>query len=289
MTTPINGQTTLVGILGWPVGHSLSPLIHNAEFERFHLNWAYVPLPVDPNRLSIALPGLVAAGFAGFNVTIPHKQAVVPLMDELSVQARQIGAVNTIKIHDGRLVGLNTDADGWAQDCEKLLPLRGISLAISGAGGAARAVAVAAAHAGVRSILIINRTLKAAQDLAASLQQLFPDLQVAATPRDEHGPGQQLIAQCQLLVNTTPLGMGAPSETFAVPPSWMRSDLAVYDTVYTPAKTATLQYAQALGAPTRGGLGMLAGQAALAFEIWTGILPDKERMYHLLEKKLGLC
>lgn len=284
----INGHTHLVGILGWPVGHSLSPAMHNAEFARLGLNWAYVPLGVHPDHLSQAVRGLASAGFHGFNVTIPHKQTVLPLMDDLTVQARQIGAVNTVRIKDGRLLGLNTDADGWAQDCEKLISLRGIRMAIAGAGGAARAVAVAAAHAGVASVAIINRTLSSAQDLAEILRNYFPQLEVAASSREESGQGRDLVGEAQLIVNTTPIGMGAPDDSLAVPASWLRSDLAVYDTVYTPAMTATLRMAQALNAPYRGGLGMLAGQGALAFETWTGIQPDVRLMEQTLRQRLGL-
>jgi shikimate dehydrogenase len=284
----INGHTRLTGILGWPVGHSLSPAMHNAEFARLNLNWVYVPLGVEPNHLATAVRGLAAAGFAGFNVTIPHKQAVLPLMDDLTVQARQIGAVNTVRIMQDRLLGMNTDADGWAQDCSQLIALKGIRVAIAGAGGAARAVAVAAAHAGVSSVAIINRTLSSAEHLAKLLQEQFPGLEVLAGPREEDGPGRDMVAAADLLVNTTPLGMGAPDDSLAVPASWLRRDLAVYDTVYTPAMTATLRVAAALGAPYRGGLGMLARQGALSFEAWTGIQPSVEAMENTLRQKLGL-
>jgi shikimate dehydrogenase len=210
-------------------------------------------------------------------------------MDDLTVQARQIGAVNTVRIHDGRLLGMNTDADGWLEDCEQLIRLRGIRVAIAGAGGAARAIAVAAAHGGVESIAIINRTLASAEELAGALRGHFPDLDIHAAPRHEDGKGRELVAQAHLLVNTTPLGMGAPDDSLAVPAAWLRPDLAVYDTVYTPAMTATLRMADALGAPHRGGLGMLARQGALAFEAWTGIQPKVELMEQALRTKLGLA
>jgi shikimate dehydrogenase len=242
---------------------------------------------VETAHLGLALRGLVACGFQGFNVTIPHKQNIIPHLDELSTGARQIGAVNTIRVKDGKLVGLNTDTDGWAEDCQRMFALRGAHIAIAGAGGAARAVAVAAAHAGVKSIAIINRTVSAAEQLAATLQEHFPDIRVVPAPRDQDGPGRDLVAGCGLLVNTTPIGMGAPDDSLAVPATWLRGDLAVYDTVYTPATTATLKMAQALGAPHRNGLGMLARQGALAFEAWTAIQPDVTRMEATLRLKLG--
>jgi shikimate dehydrogenase len=161
-------------------------------------------------------------------------------------------------------------------------------MAIAGAGGAARAVAVAAAHAGAKSIAIINRTYSSAENLAQILQDQFPSLKVVPASREEDGAGRDLVAGCHLLVNTTPIGMGAPNDSLAVPASWLRPALAVYDTVYTPAMTATLQLAAALGAPYRNGLGMLARQGALAFEAWTGILPDVQHMEETLARRLGI-
>ena len=138
----ITGKTRVLAILGWPVEHTLSPAMQNAEFERLALDYVYVPAAVAPEHLADCVKGLKAAGIAGFNVTIPHKQAVMPLLDEISDDAAQVGAVNTVKIEDGRLRGFNTDIDGWVRDIQEEILLERSSVCIVGSGGAARAIAV---------------------------------------------------------------------------------------------------------------------------------------------------
>jgi shikimate dehydrogenase len=279
----IDGKTNLTGLLGWPVEHSLSPALHNAAFAALGLNWVYLPLRVLPEHLPEALPGLARSGFKGLNITIPHKQAVLPLLDEISPTARALGAVNTISIQsnengDIQLRGDNTDVEGF------LYPLqaRGLqpqSAVVVGAGGAARAVIYALLQLGVRKISLLNRNPIHAYQLVEALQSLAASgVILAPLP---FGPST-LVEVCQsadLLVNTTPLGMWPQSESCIWPlETPIPNHITVYDLVYNPYQTRLLQIAQGCGASAIGGLEMLVRQAAAAFQIWTGQTAPIEAM-----------
>jgi len=272
--TTITGKTTLVGLIGWPVGHSVSPPMHNAAFAALGLDWCYVPLPValEPsNRVGEAVCGLRALGLRGANVTVPHKQAVMPYLDRLTPAAQAIGAVNTIRVEaDGTLLGDNTDAPGFVADLrDHGVDPAGQRVLVLGAGGSARAVVYGLAAAGSRAITICNRTLDKANSLAAEMQTLFPTCLILAA--DFPGPLAALSAAADLVVNSTSLGMtphvdGLPWATDVA----FRPSQTVYDLIYNPPQTRLLQKATADGAPAIGGLGMLIWQGAIAFEIWTG-------------------
>ncbi len=271
----ITGHTRLVGILGWPVEHSISPAMHNAAFTALGMDWRYVPLPVLPDRVPEAVRGLRALGFRGANVTVPHKQAVMPHLDRWEPAAEAIGAVNTIVVQeDGELVGDNTDAAGFVADLEE----QGVDLStvetalVLGAGGAARAVVYGLAQAGVRHVVVLNRTVARAQALLQDMATHFPDreLESGRLPQDVG----RFAGQAQLIVNCTTLGMhpwvdGLPwDEEVEFAPHQV-----VYDLVYTPAATRLLQLAAADGARALNGLGMLVHQGAIAFRHWTGEAP----------------
>lgn len=270
----ITANTKLVGLLGWPVSHSVSPLMHNAAFATLGLDWRYVPLPVDPQRpdaVRRAVLGLPALGMVGANVTVPHKQAVMPFVDRLLPAAQAIGAVNTLVVEpDGSLTGDNTDAGGFVADlAEHGVKPAGCRVLLLGAGGSARAVAYGLAFAGVQSIAVVNRTLAAAEALAARLQPLFPDCALAAgfLPDDV----AQIAPTADLIINCTSLGMTPNSETTPWPAGIsFRPGQVVYDLVYNPPQTVLLRQATEDGAQAIGGLGMLVWQGALAFERWTG-------------------
>ena len=277
---PIGGRTRVAGIIGHPVAHTLSPRMHNAEFARLGLDWVYVAWPVEPSRLREAVRGLAALGVAGFNVTVPHKQAVMPLLDRVSPEARMIGAVNTVRVRDGLMEGFNTDAPGWRDDVERDVALSGRSVFVIGAGGAARAVVAGALMAGAARVTIGARRVEAAGELAGAAQAEMPRAHLL--PVDLASPeAVTAFAGCDVVVNTTPVGMeshpGCP-----VPEDWILPHHHVYDTIYAPVRTELLRLAGERGAGTRNGLGMLARQGALAFEIWTGVKPDAERMERLL-------
>jgi shikimate dehydrogenase len=272
----LSGKTNLVGLIGWPVGHSVSPRMHNAAFAALALDWCYVPLPVplEPvERIEEAVRGLRALGLRGANVTIPHKQAVMPHLDRLSPAAQAIGAVNTIRVEsDGTLLGDNTDAPGFVADLrDHGVDPAGKRALVLGAGGSARAVVYGLADAGCREIVIFNRTQAKATSLAAQLQALFPRCVVTTHSADRLAA---VASRSDLIVNTTALGMTPNVETTPWPEELtFRPQQVVYDLVYNPRQTRLLQQAARDGAHGIGGIGMLIWQGAIAFEIWTGKKP----------------
>ena len=265
----VAGSTRTVGIIGWPVSHSLSPAIHNAAFAALGLDWTYVPLPVHPLHLFAALTGLGAMGFAGANVTMPHKAAVADLIDDLSEDARRLHAVNTIVSDGERLRGENTDAPGF----ERFLRMdagvdpSGRAALILGAGGAGRACALALARLGVASITVAAREPARVADVAAAVEDL--DADVRAVVFDD-----AMTVRADLIVNATPLG--TRHETVPVPV--LGPGTVVVDLLYQPSVTPLLNRARAEGASAFGGLGLLLHQAALSFEIWTGQQPPLDVM-----------
>ena len=280
----INGYTRLVGVMGWPVEHTISPVMHNAVFDAVGLNWRYVPLAVRPERVGEAVRGLRALGFAGCNVTVPHKRMVMDHLDEITNQARAIGAVNTIVIEEqGRMVGHNTDAAGFLRALEEggFQP-EGRRAVIMGAGGASRAVAYALASAGV-SVTVLNRTLSRAESLIGELASLFSEVGTAvhsytAFPLHPDTLYRE-VQSADLLVNATSVGMSPQSgrspwpEGLSIPPTLM-----VFDLVYTPLETNLMHQARAAGARAIGGLGMLVHQGAAAWELWTAQKAPVEMM-----------
>ena len=280
----ITGKTKIVGVLGWPVAHSLSPPMHNAAYAQLGLDYAYVPFPVAPEQLERALAGLAAAGVSGLNLTIPHKRQVIELLDEISDEARQLEAVNTLKLEDGRLLGFNTDLYGFTEAvAETGFSFGGRAVVMLGAGGVARAMGFGAAHAGAGSLTILNRTLDKARELAARIAVYFPDLALNA-----HGPdtprAQQAVAAADIVLNATSIGMRAGDNT-PVPVDWLAARAYVYDTVYN-RPTALLAAARERGCRTLDGATMLVHQGAKAVEIWTGKRPDTQIMLGVLRQHL---
>ena len=276
----INGKTQLIGLLGWPVSHSFSPAMHNAAAKAAGLNWSYVPLPVPPDLIETAVKGLAALGFRGVNVTIPHKQSVMPALDKIEEGAKAIGAVNTIKIdlpQNGTpfLTGYNTDWSGFLADLEQLaVPVSGRDCLLLGAGGSARAIAYGLAKAGAKTVMIMSRRFEQAEELLLTIspfvsQTIFKEAsfkQLAQTALNLKEP---------LIINSTPLGM-TPNSGSSIWPTSMPFPKGsfVYDLVYNPSETRLMTQAKAAGCLTANGLGMLVWQGAKAFEIWTGIVPD---------------
>lgn len=284
----IDGHTRLVGLIGYPVEHTRSPQMHNAAFEALGLNYCYVPLPVAPADVGAAIAGLAALGFVGVNVTIPHKQAVIPYLDELSAEAQAIGAVNTIVFASGRRIGYNTDGPGFL----RALTDRGFSVAgkralVLGAGGAARAVVYALAQAGGEAT-VVNRTEARAAALAAELRRYVPGpVQSGALDAEQIA---RLASAVDLVVNATSLGMGAHVGESPWPADVPFPSAAIaYDLVYAGAAgarpTAFLRQAEAVGAQTLDGSYMLVYQGALAFEKWTGQSAPIEVMMAALNRE----
>lgn len=278
----ITGKTKIVGILGYPVGHSLSPLMHNAAFSALELDYIYVPLPVDPDHLGQAVAGLKAMGFVGANVTIPHKVTIMPYLDELDRSAELVGAVNTIVIRKGRCIGYNTDVQGFIQSLTaKNITIKGKNAVIMGAGGAARAVVCGLIEHGIEQIIIGTRSNLKAQEFV----KLFP----AGTHIqgcDWHDESfVHNLQQCDLLINCTPIGMSANYEV-PLPINWqdLKSDAIICDLIYNPPFTQFLVQAQSRGHMVINGAGMLVEQGALAFELWTGQKAPRHIMSETLSK-----
>ena len=278
----LTGHTRIVGVIGDPVEHSRSPQMHNAAFAKAGLDYVYVPFHVRPDDLADAIAGFKAANVVGINVTLPHKQAVIPYLTLISREAELIGAVNTLTFVDGEIHGDNTDAPGVLralEDNEGMSVPIGEDVVVLGAGGAARAVVVALALAGVASVTIANRTAEKAISLAEEMHQ--------KTDIPMHGMGltdaRLSVAVCQsiLLINTATASMD-PTQSLLVDAAWLQPNTIVYDIVYTPPVTPLMEAAAARGCQTLGGIGMLVHQGAIAFEKWTGVTPCTETMHQAL-------
>jgi shikimate dehydrogenase len=283
----IDARTQLVGLIGWPVEHSLSPTMHNTAFEALGLNWRYLPLPVPPDQIEAAARGLTALGFRGANVTVPHKRAVMPVLDAIAPDAQGLGAVNTIVVERDQnsavtITGHNTDAAGFigAIKNEGFKP-RGKSVVVIGAGGAARAVVFGLLEAGAGEIVVLNRTLARAQSLALDLGSRQAD-QPTSTIRPARLAPETLIESARaadLLVNATPIGMWPQMDGSIWPDGTpLPAHLTVFDLVYNPLETQLLRQARESGACAIDGLGMLVQQGALAFEMWTGVEAPRDVM-----------
>ena len=281
----ITGQTKTIGILGWPVGHSLSPLMHNAAFAAMELDYTYIPLPVHPDKLSQAVMGLKSMGFVGANVTIPHKVAIMPYLDELDVSAQLAGAVNTIVVKGGRCIGYNTDAQGFIQSLtSKHVTIKGKTAVIMGAGGAARAVVCGLIAHGIENILVGTRSAAKAQEFVKLFSE-GPNIQGC----DWQDPVFiDSFKQCDILINCTPIGMSSNNEV-ELPVNWqdLNPSAVVCDLIYTPPLTQFLADAQKQGHMIINGAGMLVEQGALAFELWTGKIAPRTIMLAILSKFIG--
>lgn len=253
---PIGPRTQLCGVLLHPAGHTRSPAMHNAAFTALGLDAVYVAFDVAPTALSAALAGARALGVRQLAVSLPHKEAVLQHLDEVDDTARRIGAVNTVTLRGGRLVGENTDWLGAVRALERETALEGRRLVVLGAGGTARAVAWGARARGAR-VTILNRTLARAEKLAA-------ELEAAGAGRLEDLPA----LSCDVLVNTTSVGLR--SEESPVPAAAIPAGAVVLDAVYEPPRTRLLRDAEARGARPIGGKWMLVHQAAEQLRLWSG-------------------
>jgi shikimate dehydrogenase len=269
----------VVGIIGDPVAHSLSPRMHTAAFEAAGLDWRYVAFRVPPPRLEDAVRGIRALGLAGVNVTIPHKETVIPFLDGVEPTARVAGAVNTIRLEDGVLFGYNTDAPGLL---DALTEDGGAALAaarclILGAGGAGRSAAFALAGAQVKSITVLNRTPSRAQDVAASVAHAAPACALTAGPLDaatvaRAAEDADVIIQATSATLSAAMGGGGGRAAWlqALKPI-LRQGMTVLDMVYTPRRTELLAAAADAGATVVDGVSLLVHQGARSFQLWTGL------------------
>ncbi len=278
----LTGHTRIVGVIGDPVEHSRSPQMHNAAFAKAGLDYVYVPFHVRPKDLAAAIAGFKAINVVGINVTLPHKQAVISHLTSISREAELIGAVNTLTFTDEGIHGDNTDAPGVLRALEEnetmSVPV-GENVVVLGAGGAARAVVVALALAGVASITIANRTVERAVALAEEMGQKTGISMQGLGLSDAQLP--VAVRESMLLINTATVSMDA-THPLLISADWLQPNTIVYDIVYTPPVTPLMRAAAARGCETLGGMGMLVHQGAIAFEKWTGIAPCTETMHQAL-------
>jgi len=274
----LSGKTKLLGIIGHPIEHTLSPRMHNAAFDYDGVDYVYVAMDVRPDRLPAAVAGLAALGFVGFNVTMPHKETIIPFVDELDKAARLIGAVNTVIIGEegGRLRGFNTDGSGFVEACKEA----GISLSerrvlVVGAGGTAAAIAVASLGEGASRLYIVNRTLERAEELRAKLSGVARKTEILVRPFDALG---EAVTEAEILINTTYLGM-KKEDPLPLPAKTLTAEKTVCDAVYLAGReTALIRHAQEVGARTVPGGRMLLYQGVQAQRVWTGKEPSVKAM-----------
>ena len=264
----MNSKTVMTGLLGHPVSHSLSPLMHNRAFEMLGLNMRYAAFDVEPVRVEEAVAGIRGLGLRGVNVTIPHKVSVMAHLDEIDEEARFIGAVNTIVNENGRLIGYNTDGRGYVRS---LVEETGVVLAeqsalMLGAGGAARGVAFALLASGLSTLVIANRTRAKAEELVHDLGRMYQDATLTAISTEQAG---EALAKATLLVQTTSIGMHPHTEESPLDAKHLHDRLLVSDLIYNPLDTKLLRDAAKAGARTHRGVGMFIYQGALSFEYWT--------------------
>lgn len=261
------------GVIGYPLKASLSPVFQQAAFDSLGIGALYEAWPTPPDGLETRITGLRAPAVLGANVTIPHKQAVMPMMDELDPLVQRVGAVNTIVNRDGRLNAHNTDVAGFLRGLRESAGFdpQGARVIVAGAGGSARAVVVALIDAGAESVSVINRTYTRATELVESLRDAAENTELSALP-DFHPSWQGASSGCNLLINCTSAGSaGSGAETeCAVPAEVIRPGMLVYDLIYRPSETLLMREAVARGATVLGGLPMLIYQGAASFELWTG-------------------
>ena len=262
----ISGETGLLGVIGHPIAHTLSPVMHNAAIAQLGLDLVYLPFPIAPEHLADALSGFAAMGLLGFSVTIPHKQAIMPLLNEISPTAQAIGAVNTVCRTEQGWSGTNTDAEGFLAP---LLPLsrdwQDATAVVLGNGGAARAVVAGCAQLGFGQIQVVGRS---AAKLEA-FRQSWPNLASLSVHPWENLA--QLLAGAALVVNSTPIGMHPQADTSPLSQSEMQQvqpETILYDLIYSPRPTLFLQQAAKQGAVAIDGLEMLVNQGAVALGLW---------------------
>jgi shikimate dehydrogenase len=272
----------LYGVIGDPIGHSMSPVMHNDLFKFYGLDSHYFSFHVKQMDLEDAVKGFKAIGAAGFNVTVPHKTNIIPLLDKVDPLAEAIGAVNTVVNENGMLIGYNTDGRGFVQGLlDKLPDIAEKKALIIGAGGAAKAIYFSMAEAGLKDIDICNRTAARAEGLAKAcpftVQTEILGMEAAGKSSDQY----------DLIIQTTSIGMSPAIDETPLPLLALKEGCFVSDIIYNPLETRFLSEAARLGAATQNGIDMFAYQGALAFEKWTGIFPDTARMKENVLKQLG--
>ena len=268
-------------VIGDPIGQSMSPAMHDTWFSENHIDASYIPVHVTKDQLEAAVDSLKMLGCSGWNVTVPHKSAIIPLLDSMDESAKQMNAVNTVKVlDDGTLFGMNTDGLGFVRSLEEMFGNVADSgnVLVIGAGGAARGISFALKESGYGPLTFTNRTVAKAQNLSEDF------LNSNALSLEQ---AEKKLDAFNLIIQTTTVGMNFAESGMAISPDLLSSGSIVADIIYNPLETDFLKEAGKLGGKTMNGLGMFVHQGALAFELWTGIYPDTEKMIRSISTKLG--
>lgn len=273
----------IYGVMGDPIAHSMSPDIHNDAFEKENIEAVYHHFHVTKEGLNDAVKGMKALGIEGFNITIPHKTSIIPFLDEVDELALAIGAVNTVVNKNGRFIGYNTDGKGFFKSlCDEISSdIKAKKTLVIGAGGAARAIYFTLVKEGVKQVDIANRTKERAAQLVSDCPYDKVSKALSIIEAEES------LSQYDLIIQTTSSGMSPESDHSPLKVDQLKTGAIVSDIIYNPLQTKLLREAGEKGAETQNGLGMFINQAALAFEIWTGIMPDTARMTDIVLNKLG--
>ncbi|TFF86206.1 MAG: shikimate dehydrogenase [Promethearchaeota archaeon] len=281
----VSASTKILGIIGYPISHTMSPIMHNLALDDLNLDYVYVKFEVVPKNLKNAILGMKALNIYGVNATIPYKESVMQYMDIIDPLAKKIGAVNTIKIQDGLFIAKNTDAEGARQALlDADIDLSGLDVVILGSGGAAKAVSYAIVNS-INRLTIINRTKQNAIKLANRLKR-HSSSRVAVKKTNKSNLKEE-IKKADLLINATPIGMLQFHHSSIISRDMLHKDLVVFDLIYNPLETQLLKDAKLTGCKTLNGLDMLINQGALAFEWWTSITPNTNLMKRKIIKILN--
>ena len=281
----ISVDTKIYAVIGDPIAQSLSPQLHNGLLKETGVDGLYLPIGVKSEDLEKLVAGFRLLNFGGFNITKPHKMAIMKFLDRLDPLAEKIGAVNTVVYRNGEMVGYNTDGFGFIKSIEEKiadLPKEKLTILILGCGGAVKSVAMALADWGIKKVIIANRTVAKAEELARQINDSWPGkAEAIAMASDEL---EKAVDEAMVVVNGTSLGMADTVTQSPLPKELLKKELLVYDMIYSPPQTQLLKDARAAGAQTENGLEMLLYQGLLAFELWTGIFPDPAVGKKLLEE-----
>jgi len=270
-------MTKVVGLIGYPAQKNLSAFMHNAGFQKLNLNYIYLLFEVKPLNLKKAVQGMKALNFAGFNVTVPFKEEILPLLDNLTPEAKKIGAVNTVwQDPTGKLIGDNTDGKGFLQalKLEKGVEPQDKRVFLIGAGGAARAIAITLTQEKIKEIYITDLNVNKAEKLVQRVQKIskkagYPPFKIEVVKPKEYTEMKKIIDKVDILINATPMGMYNNPDNIPIPIEVLNPHILVYDIINNPYKTKFLQLAEQLGAEILNGLPMLAYQGIEAFQRWT--------------------
>ncbi|NRD75909.1 shikimate dehydrogenase [Bacillus sp. BRMEA1] len=272
----------LFAVIGDPIAHSMSPVMHNDLFSLYNIDAHYLPFQVKNDDLQAAVNGLRAIGVGGFNVTVPHKSNIIPFLDGIDELAENIGAVNTVVNEGGKLIGYNTDGPGFLKGLMTQIPtIEGKKILVIGAGGAARAIYFTLAKENPRGIDIANRTVDKASDLIQSCPYPVVSNAYSLLEAENH------LADYDLIIQTTLIGMSPKTAEQPIELTNLMQQALVCDIIYNPLETQFLQDAKRKGASIQNGIDMFVFQGALAFEKWTGIFPDVIRMRDNILTQLG--